>query len=295
MSATTRTPPARVSALRTLSLVLAFAAGIGLIFGTAGFTAMEADRGVAVNVTDDRSAYLGYEPLTDEVHDGESTAVVEYRNRFDGDLDEFDVSVTAPEATGVTVTDVDAPDSLSMGNASRVAVTLDCAREREVDLLFEADGSGDGVSVSLDRTHTVTCVPEGPTVTGVEFDGAANGNVTVRGTDGGVEANVWIAENPPAESVDGLTEVKFDGAETFDTAERIRPQVDATPRNWKIVAVEFPGQSVTYLHPGWNAGVYETPSAGDGVAYNGAVDEEFLLDASVENGEVVTGESEDGD
>ena len=69
MSVSTRSPPVRVSALRTLSLVLALAAAVGLIFGTAGFTAMEADRGVTANITDDENAYLGYAPATDAVND----------------------------------------------------------------------------------------------------------------------------------------------------------------------------------------------------------------------------------
>ncbi len=296
MSTATRSPPARMRALRTLSLVLAFTAAVGLIFGTAGFTAMEADRGLAVNVTNDTSAYLGYEPLTDEVHDGESTPVVEYRNQFGSDLDEFDVdvSIADPGATDATIESVETPSSLERGAALPVNVTLGCSEEEPVQLLFEADGSGGGVSVSLDRTHTVTCVPKGPTVTGVEFNDGANGNVTVESADGRVDAAVWIAETPPTDGVDELTEVTtFDGRDRLDTAEKLRSQVDDTPSNWKVAAVEFPGQGVTYVHPGWDAGDYESPSSGDGVAYEGDVDEEFLLNASVENREVV--ESEDGD
>jgi hypothetical protein len=137
-------------------------------------------------------------------------------------------------------------------------------------------------------------VPKGPTVTGVEFNDGANGNVTVQSADGFVDATVWIAENP-ADGVDELGKVTtFDGSDRLDTAEKIRSQVDDTPSNWKIAAVEFPGQGVTYVHPGWDAGDYENPSSGDGVAYEGAVDEEFLLNASVDGNEVVV-ESGDGD
>ena len=181
------------------------------------------------------------------------------------------------------------------GSAAPVAVTLECSEQESVPLLFDADGSGGGVSVSLDRTHTVTCVPKGPTVTGVEFNDGANGNVTVQSADGRVDAAVWIAENPPTDGVDELREVTtFGGDDRLDTAEKIRSQVDDTPSNWKIAAVEFPGQGVTYVHPGWDAGDYENPSSGDGVAYEGAVDEEFLLNASVDGNEVVV-ESGDGD
>jgi len=179
MSTSTRAPPTRVRALRTLSLVLAFMAAVGLIFGTAGFSAMEADRGITANVTNDESAYLGYEPLADEAHDGESTPVVEYRNQFGSDLDEFDVTVSIadPGSTDATIESVETPPPIGEGAAATVDVTLRCSEEERVPLLFEADGNGGGVSVSLDRVHAVTCVPDEPTVTGVKFNDGANGNV----------------------------------------------------------------------------------------------------------------------
>ncbi|WP_424013428.1 hypothetical protein ACOZ35_09790 [Halorubrum xinjiangense] len=297
MSTATRTSTARVRPLRALSLVLAFTAAVGLVFGTAGFTAMEADRGLAVNVTDDASAYLGYETVTDEIRDGEPTAVVEYRNQFGSDLDEFDVdvSIADPESTDARIDSVETPSSLGRGSAAPVTVTLSCSAEEPVDLLFRADGNGGGVSVSLDRTHTVTCVPKGPTVTGVEFNDGANGNVTVESADGYVDATVWIAENPPTDGVDELREVTtFGGDDRLDTSKKLRSQVDDTPGNWKIAAVEFPGQNVTYVHPGWDAGSHKDPSSGDGVEYEEAVDEEFLLNASVDGDEVVY-DSGDGD
>jgi len=186
MSAATRSPPARMRTLRTLSLVLAFTAAVGLIFGTAGFTALEADRGVAVNVTDDERAFLGYEPLTDDVRHGEPAAVVEYRNQFGSDLDEFDVSVSIADdgSTQAAIDSVETPSSIAEGTAANVTVTLRCPEREPVPLLFDADGNGGGVSVSLDRVHTVTCVPEAPEVTGVTVDDDANGNVSASGSDG---------------------------------------------------------------------------------------------------------------
>lgn len=302
MSAATRSPPARMRTLRTLSLVLAFTAAVGLIFGTAGFTALEADRGVAVNVTDDERAFLGYEPLTDDVRHGEPTAVVEYRNQFGSDLDELNVSVSIADdgSTRAAIDSVETPSSIGEGTAAGVTVTLRCPERESVPLLFEADGNGGGVSVSLDRVHTVTCVPEAPEVAGVTFDGAANGNVSVSGSDGDVVATVWLAENPPTESVETLTAMSFDGAASFDTSKKLKPQVvrhpsaDELAQDQKIVAVEFLSQSVTYVHPGWDAGVYENPSSNNGVEYHGAVDEQFLLNVSVE-GDEVTAESEADD
>lgn len=45
--------------LRGLALVLAFAAATMLVFGSLGFSSVAADRGVAVSVVEDDSAYVG--------------------------------------------------------------------------------------------------------------------------------------------------------------------------------------------------------------------------------------------
>ncbi|WP_281194178.1 hypothetical protein [Halorubrum sp. F4] len=182
MSTSTRTPPARVSALRTLSIVLAFTAAVGLVFGTAGFSAMEADRGLAVNVTNDGDAYLGYESTANETDSGESTAVVEYRNQFGNDLDEFDVDVSIVNSgnTDASIESANTPDELEKGNASSVFVTLTCSTGADVELLFEADGSGGGTSVSLDRTHTVTCLSPAEQLE-IEFVGNGSGNAKIHG------------------------------------------------------------------------------------------------------------------
>ncbi|MFD1599660.1 hypothetical protein [Halobellus rarus] len=277
-----------MSALRTLSLVLAFTAAVGLVFGTAGFTAVNADRGLAVNVTDDDSAYLGYEPLADEVRDDESTAVVEYHNQFGQDLDTFGVNVSIVNAeSGATIESVDAPDRLGGGAADTVDVTLDCPTEEDVTLLFEADGGGGGVSVSLDRVHAVTCLPGDTSVTGVRFDGAGNAEIETQGGDGRIPARVWLAEKPPEKEVTELSVVTLDGDEKLETGVPVRPQVNRTPDDWTIVAIESPDADVAYVHPGWNAGVYDTPKSGSGVAYGDLpLDEHSLLNASVTNGSV---------
>ena len=292
-----------MSALRTLSVVLAFAAAVGLIFGTAGFSAMNADRGLGVNVTADESASIGYEPLADTVHDGDSTPVVEYRNRFNGDLDEFDVTVSMldPEGTNASITSTDAPSDLPSVTSRQVDVTLSCPVETAVDLRFEASGSGAGVSVSLDRVHTVTCTPKDDrddgedrddgddeaVVTGVQFNDAANADIETDSGDGTVVATVWITEPTPVDEEAGIEPVTFDPDHPLDTAKELRPEVvkqraDDLPNDWKIVAVEFPGQEIAFLHPQWDAGEYDTPKTGEGVETTALpLDAEQLLEKSV--------------
>jgi hypothetical protein len=155
MSTTARTPSARVSALRALSVVLAFTAAVGLVFGTAGFTAMEADRGVDVNVTDDENAYLGYEMTTEKETFNNSTEVIAtaaYHNRFrhkltlnvtvkvDGNIHKNDVPITIHEGQKETV------------EVTAIPRTEPCPPDG-VTVRFVATGSASEISVSLERDH----------------------------------------------------------------------------------------------------------------------------------------------
>ena len=153
MSRTARLP-ARTSTARALSVALAVVAAAGLIFGTGGFTAMSADRGVNVNVAGDDDAYLGYE-LTTETTTGNNsstvTAEATYRNGFDGDLTlEVTVVVDGNEVDTETRT-------LDPGSETVISVTRSCSAGETVDIAFEAAGDGPGVSVSMDRAHSVSC------------------------------------------------------------------------------------------------------------------------------------------
>ena len=290
MSAVTRSPTARVRPLRALSLVLAFTAAVGLVFGTAGFTAMEADRGLAVNVTDDESAYLGYETVTDTVRDGEPTEVVEYRNQFGSDLDEFDVdvSIADPGSTEATVESVEPPPSLEEGAATAVDVTLRCPERERVPLRFEFDGSGGGTSVSFDRVHTVTCAPTGPRVSGVRYTGVGNAFVEVNGRDAAVEATVWLTDATPSASGSG-GDLRSETVADLNTSRAVRPQLSSNASNARLVAVEFPEQGVAYVHPGWDGGTHASPREGLGVGLT-----DLPLDAErVSNASVVVAEPDD--
>jgi len=154
MSTATRPRSARMSALRALSIVLAFTAAVGLVFGTAGFTAMEADRGVNINVVEDEDAYLGYEATAaNETVNNSTIATVEaeYRNRFSGELTlDVTVAVDGVERRDVNVT-------LTQGEAKRIEVTEPCSPGETVRFRFTVAGSGPGAEVSLERTHSVTC------------------------------------------------------------------------------------------------------------------------------------------
>ena len=287
MSTNIRSPPRRVSALRALSLVLAFAAVLGLVFGTAGFTSMSADRGLDVNVTDDESAYLGYAPLTDEIHDGEPTSVVEYRNQFGNDLDEFHVTVSIVNSDGTraTIKAVDSPDSLDRGASESVDVTLHCPVEEEVDLLFEANGSGAGVSVSLDRVQTLTCVPDGTAA--VRYAGVGNAFVTPIGANDTVEAVIWLTTTKPRDE-DSSGEIDPVTVRDLNTSKPVLGQLPSNVQNQSIAAIEFRDRGIAFFHPGWNAGKHRNPSSGRGVPYTEVpLNESIVSNAAVDGRTVV--------
>lgn len=293
MSIETRTPSTRVRPLRALSLVLAVTAAVGLIFGTAGFTAMDADRGLAVNVTDDESAYLGYSPLTDTVRDGESTDVVEYRNRFGGDLTEFDVTVSiADPDSEASLTGDGSPGSIPRWTAGRVAVTLACDAERDVDLLFEATASGAGASVSLDRTHTVTCVPTGPTVSGVQYSGVGTAHVETGASVESVEAIVWLTDaNPETGGPEGT--IRSVTVSSLNTSQSVRPQLPSDASSENIAAIEFPERAVAFFHPGWNGEKHADPNGGAGIdAGSVPLDSGAVANTSVVDGSDAPGDSD---
>ena len=301
--------------LRAASLLLAFLAATGLVFGTFAFSAMSADRGLDLGVTDDDSAYVGYAELTDAVHDGESTETAEFRNQFQGDLDAFevDVSLKDPEGTGTEIVDVDAPsDGLDATEAESVTVTLQCSVEEEVTLVYEAQGSSAGVSVSLDREHDVTCVPKEPYVTGVTFNDAANAHFEWANDDrdGSVEAIVWTKPTPASSEADAddldaetvelgpndpnlnnvlvppdndTDDVEGNAADDTGNAADDTGNAAGNAQDRKLVAIEFPDRGEAFFHPGWDAGTHDSPSSGDGVRVNATagLDAETVANTSV--------------
>ena len=152
MSTHTRSPAAELSTLKTVSIVLAFTAAVGLTLGTVGFASMDVDRGIEVGVVDDESAYLVANPNDTLVVNASSTAVV-YKNGFDTELDDFSVHVTSTSAT-VNVT-AEAPDRLDVGESKPVNVTVETESppEEPIELQLEVTASGDGVNVEMSRAY----------------------------------------------------------------------------------------------------------------------------------------------
>lgn len=247
---------ASIRRLRTLSLVLAFMAATGLVLGTAGFSVAGADRALSIGIVDDEDAYLGFEELHEgdgpvELTDGEPKALVEYRNQVTENLTHLDVEVTA-EAVGhgtPTASVEDAPDHLDVGQNGSVVVAVDFGGADEVELTFEANGTGDDVTV--DKERTVTVVPETVEVDDVIYNGVGSAFIEPIGQDGAVEAIVWYA----SDGDDVVEPEMYTGDDRLDTSSPVSGS--------KIAAIEFPDQGIAFVHPQWDAGSHDQPNPGD--------------------------------
>ena len=176
MPARTRSSPAGVRMLRLVSVLLVFTAAVGLVLGTAGFSATSADRGVAVNVVEDDEAYLGVDTEGyDHVVADQETTVFELENRFGGDLDAIEVRLTDGEG------DVDHPEEIPVGETEPVIVTPTCGTGDEITLEFGVFATDGGVSVDTTVERTVECV--NPDDVKIAFDGSGSGNFEVTGPD----------------------------------------------------------------------------------------------------------------
>ena len=300
---------AELSTLKTLSIVLAFTAAVGLVMGTAGFASIDADRGIEVGVADEEAAYLAVNQTTEAVETDTETELIEYENRFGTDLTTFDLEDVRVVDGGpdVDVTDFSGSGRLGAGETDSVNVTLQCATADPVTvtLAFDVSASGEGVSVSTTYERDVTCIPDddpdGPTVTGVHYNNAANADINTGGQDGHVTATVWIVDSPPVDMPNAIEPVVFNESQPLDTVKKVRPEVVQSraprelPDDWKIVAIEFPDQNAAYVHPQWDAGAYGTPKTGDGVPFTELpLDANRLFHASVEDGKVVVGDETGG-
>ncbi|MEF8780376.1 MAG: hypothetical protein V5A46_06835 [Haloferacaceae archaeon] len=215
-----------MSTLTRLSVAFALLGLLLLTFGTAGFSAVSADRGVDVSVVDDSEAYVGIETVGDEAYGDDRVKLLTVTNQFASDMEPLQVSVVdgsdAIEENSVKLEDG------SVGVGEDTNVTAECTMQREegsVDL--EITGEAGGASFDITRTIDVDCGPTTGTET-VELqdvnttdDGTGNLSVAFKGfgqvefsDDAGGTYDVTVHfKNGDSQST---TVDLSDGPETFD-------------------------------------------------------------------------------
>jgi len=142
---------------------------ISLLVGTGSFSAVSADRGVAITVADDDSAFLGFTseaPVLDNGRHNETTLAT-IHNRFDGRLTDVEVTISGDDNQSPQVksgSDIK-PSTLESGESGDIEADVQCSNSggdgSTEDWQLEISASSDGASVDLTRTVTVECTGEG--------------------------------------------------------------------------------------------------------------------------------------
>ena len=135
---------------RSWLLLLALALVVG-VTGTGGFSAAEADRNVAVAVTDDENAYVGYDAPEDvslNTTAEDETALLTVTNRLHTPIEITNVNVE-PASANVTV---EKPTGeFDPGDEKTVSLT-DCEEDTGETVYVTIEVEGTDVSVTLSGT-----------------------------------------------------------------------------------------------------------------------------------------------
>jgi len=144
--------------IRAVSLVVAFLAAVGLLFGSFSAAEITSDRDAAIDVADpSEPAYLGFEQVNQSAgDDGDTVVTVAYRNRVTVPIERVEVGVTRGP-NGETVATREIADPIPVGQSATVAVIVDCGSPGPGTLAFHADAAGPGFDTETTNTVEFAC------------------------------------------------------------------------------------------------------------------------------------------
>lgn len=194
--------------------------GAGFLVGTQGFSTMEAEREINVDVVGDEDAVLRLRYPTQSIGCGQDEIqLVEIGNHTATDITSLVVTVESvpsgielleagtPIATGheIVVTDEDTDTPFSPGTEQHVHVTTSTGEACNgiYGVEFNVSASGPGIEINTTESRTVTvacdCSGEGETLD-VQFK--PNGNVVTFGTELSETVTPWYADGGDIDSED---------------------------------------------------------------------------------------------
>lgn len=144
--------------MRHRRLILALFVLATVITGTAGYSAIQAERSVDVTVADDEDAYLAVENTNDSITNGSTSSVLRVTNQFGR---EVDLTVDDIETTGsVEYESVNgANDGVTLVTGDTAVINASCAGtddgELEVMLIVESDDNE--LSVRTVQVIDISC------------------------------------------------------------------------------------------------------------------------------------------
>lgn len=256
-----------MNVLRNLSLLLALTAAVMLVSGTLGFSSTAADRGATVEAAGDDDAYVGYDTSTVEAFDDMDVELVTVSNSLRTPLNITDATLESGDS--VVDDNLDLPTDIGAGEEGAIEGTISCDTDTETTVTLTIEAETTAVWAELDgdttkRQFTVECAVE-PTVSEIDFKGS--GNVKITADKDQVKGTVIYQQNGTLSSV----------TEWLNATKSVRGQLDVKPNNFDIVAIAFPEDGRTYVHPGWNGNDIESSgSAKTAVTISQIVDDDWL-------------------
>jgi len=147
---------------KTVLVLCALAAVVGLAVGSGGFTSAELDRAMTANVVGDEEAYMSLAyPSDTEAVDAAVGAPVETRlvtvtNRFTQPID-VTVRYTSSGTRNVSMAGAASSSRLTAGESMDVAPALTCTQAGQHDLTvsFNATATSEGVTAKTTEPRTV--------------------------------------------------------------------------------------------------------------------------------------------
>lgn len=242
-----------MSTLTRLSVAFAVLGVLLLTFGTTGFSAVSADRGVDVSVVDDGEAYVGIEIVGDEEYDEDRVKLLTVTNQFASDIESLQVSVV--DGSDAIEADSVKPEDSSVGIGEDTDVTAKCTMDQsEGSVDLQITGEAGGASFDITRTVDVDCGPAAGTETvelrDVNTTGNGTGNLTVRFAGNG---NVFVQGDAGTYNVTISYEKGNSGVR--ETSEDITlPEDGEKPLRkggGRIISVTIGDETVS--NPHWNA------------------------------------------
>ncbi|WP_199058289.1 hypothetical protein [Halorubrum sp. C191] len=131
-----------------------------MITGTAGYSAIQAERSVDVTVADDENAYLAVENTNDSIENGSTRGVLRVTNQFG---QEVDLAVEDVETTGSVEYESEngANDEVTLATSETAEINASCAGTNdgtlEVMLIIESDDNE--LSVRTMQVVDISCNP----------------------------------------------------------------------------------------------------------------------------------------
>lgn len=144
--------------MRHKRLILALFVLATVITGTAGYSAIQAERSVDVTVADDENAYLAVENTNDSIENGSTRGVLRVTNQFgrDVDLAVEDVETTGSveyDSVGGTNGDV----TLHAGEDEEIKASCTGTSDGKLEVMLFVESDDEELSVRTMQVVDISC------------------------------------------------------------------------------------------------------------------------------------------